>query len=341
MYYRLYIFIFVVGAAIAYSACKKENKVPPPEVSLRTAPPGFPAIPFPEDNQFSMEKWELGKKLFYDKMLSVDYSASCASCHATSLAFTDGLPKSKGAGNVTARRNAPTLTNVAYQPYYMKEGGVPTLEMQVLVPIQEHDELNFDIVLIAERMRQIPEYVAMSKQIFNREPDPYVITRAIATFERTLVSGNSYYDQYLYRGRADRLTDAAKKGMQLFFSERAGCSSCHNGFNFTNYAFENNGLHEVYADNGRERFTRKPEDNGRFKVPTLRNIALTAPYMHDGSITTLTEVIAHYNSGGKAHANKSGNIRPLGLSETEQQYLHAFLESLTDIEFASNPLYNN
>lgn len=324
-----YIILFFFIAFGCASCSKKQDEIPVPEVALTQAPAGFPAIPFPEDNPFTLQKWELGKKLFHDKILSVDYSTSCASCHNVALAFSDGMSKSIGAGGVTARRNAPTLTNVVYQPYYMKEGAVPTLEMQVLVPIQEHDELNFDILKIAERMRQIPEYVQMSREVFNREPDPYVITRAIATFERTLVSGASAYDRRT-------MTEGAKKGMQLFFSERTGCSGCHSGFNFTNYAFENNGLHEVYADNGRERFTGKQSDNGKFKVPTLRNVALTDPYMHDGSIASLTDVIAHYNIGGKMHPNKNDKIKPLGLTQQEQIELRLFLEALTDKGFVSN-----
>lgn len=325
---------------LIYSCNKKEDKLPAQDVSLRLAPAGFPDIPFPAENPFTIEKWELGKKLFYDRMLSVDYSTSCASCHQPALAFTDGLVKSKGAGGEIASRNAPTLANVAYQPYYMKEGAIPTLEMQILAPIQEHNELNFDIVLLAERMKQVPAYVIMCREAFNREPDPYVITRAIATFERTLVSGDSPYDRYIYKKQDNQLSMAAQRGMQLFFSERTGCGSCHNGFNFTNYSFENNGLHEVYADNGRRRLTGKAEDEGRFKVPTLRNISLTAPYMHDGSISTLEGVIEHYNSGGKNHPSKSEKIKPLGLTRTEQTELLAFLHSLADKQFTGNRYFD-
>lgn len=327
----------VLAAIIFSSSCReKENIVPPADVALRTAPAGFPAIPFPEENPFTIEKWTLGKKLFHDKMLSVDYSTSCASCHQSNLAFSDGLPKSMGAGGVTARRNAPTLANVAYQPYYMKEGGVGTLEMQVLVPVQEHDELNFELLKIAERMKQLPEYVQLSEQVFGRQPDPYVITRAIATYERTLVSGNSAYDKFRHGNTINAFNQSAQRGMQLFFSTRTNCSACHNGFNFTNYSFENNGLYEYYTDIGRERVTRNKADNGKFKVPTLRNTGLTAPYMHDGSMATLRDVVAHYNSGGKAHPARSVHIRPLGLTKSEQDDLVSFLESLTDMEFATN-----
>lgn len=310
-------------------------------MSLTDAPAGFPSIPFTEDNPFTKEKWELGKQLFYDKMLSIDNTVSCASCHKANLAFSDDIALSIGAANTAGRRNAPSLANVAYHPYYTREGGVPTLEMQILVPIQEHDEFNFNIVDIAERMKERPEYVEQSKKVFDREPDAYVITRAIATFERTLISGNSEYDKYV-NGKSNKMSDAAVRGMQLFFSERANCSSCHGGFNFTDYSFKNNGLYTDYKDIGRERFTKQSSDKALFKVPSLRNIAVTAPYMHDGSISSLQEVITHYNNGGFNHINKSSLVRPLQLTTQEQKDLVAFLESLTDYEFIANQkFYNN
>ncbi|HEY9178760.1 MAG TPA: cytochrome c peroxidase [Flavipsychrobacter sp.] len=331
----------VIVALSCYSCQEKTSIRLPAEMSLQRAPAGFPEIPFPDDNPFSYRKWELGKMLFNDKMLSVDYTISCASCHKTELAFSDDVAKSLGAGALTGRRNAPTLANVAYHPYYTREGGVPTLEMQVLVPIQEHDEMNFNIVDIAERMKQVPQYMDMSREIFDREPDAYVITRAIATYERTLVSGNSAYDKYVNRGDTRGFGEAAQRGMRLFFSTRAGCSDCHSGFNFTNYSFENNGLYEQYSDPGRKRLTGKEVDNALFKVPTLRNIALTAPYMFDGSVKTLEDVVAHYNTGGKPHPNKSKKLHPLQLTLQEQKDLVAFLYTLTDAEFITNKNFSN
>lgn len=328
----------LVGVVMVLYSCSKKEVVTErtKQEDVTAVPVGFPAVPYPADNPFTMRKWELGKKLFYDNVLSVDNSVNCGSCHKVSLAFSDEVSKSLGAGKTVGRRNSPTLANVAYHPYYTREGGVPTLEMQILVPIQEHDEFNFNIVEIAARLKQLPEYVAMSKEIFGREPDPYVITRAIATFERTLISGNSTYDKYLYQGYTGILTQSEKRGMNLFYSTRTNCGNCHSGFNFTDYSFKNNGLYEVYADNGRERLTGNSADNALFKVPSLRNIALTAPYMHDGSITTLHEVIEHYNSGGKPHPNKSPMLQPMGLTTSEKEDLIAFLHTLTDAAFASN-----
>ena len=325
------------------SACKKENSTPTDlESELTKAPIGFPEIPFTEENPFTLAKWEMGKKLFYDKMLSIDYSVSCASCHKPELAFSDDVAVSVGAHNRQGKTNAPTLTNVVYHPYYTRAGGVPTLEMQVLVPIQEHDEFDFNIVEIAKRMNAIPEYVEMSQKCFGRNPDAYVITRAIGIFERTLVSGNSAYDKYTYQGISNALTQSAQRGLQLFNSERAKCNTCHSGFNFTNNSFQNNGLYTTYADNGRRRFTQNENDEALFKVPTLRNVALSAPYMHDGSLATLYDVVEHYNSGGQTHVNKNDSVKPLRLTEREKKDLVAFLESLTDYQFINNQnFYNN
>lgn len=326
----------IVFITILSFSCKKESTVAAEEAtSLTEAPAGFPPLPFTEENPFSIQKWELGKKLFYENALSLDYSINCGSCHKAALAFSDNIPVSIGAGGLSGRSNAPTLTNVAYHPYYTREGGVPTLEMQILVPIQEHDEFNFNIVDIAERLKQIPEYVSMSREAFGREPDAYVITRAIGIFERTLISGNSTYDAY-ENGNTAMLSTAAKRGKDLFFSTKTNCSSCHSGFNFTNYSFENNGLYKMYANTGRQRVTGKPEDSALFKVPTLRNIALTAPYMHDGSKATLADVIEHYNSGGEPHTNKSDKIKPLALTMQEKEDLLAFLNALTDEKFITN-----
>lgn len=323
-----------------FSCNKEQNRVDSEITPDLKAPRGFPEIPFTAENPYTDEKWILGKRLFYETALSLDYSISCASCHKPEIAFSDFVPKSIGSGQQVGRRNSPSLANIAYHPYYTREGGVPTLEMQILVPIQEHDEFNFNIIEIAERLKQIPEYVEMSNKVFGRDPDAYVITRAIGIFERTIISGNSPYDSFI-NGNKSALTVAAQKGANLFFSERTGCSNCHSGFNFTDYSFANNGLYEFYGDIGRERFTGNEDDRALFKVPTLRNIAVTSPYMHDGSIATLQEVIQHYNSGGKAHPNKSRLIKPLGLSTQEQQDLLAFLNSLTDNSFLSNRvLYN-
>ncbi len=326
-------------ALLVLSACQEEA----PEIALSKdvfpIPAGFPKIEFPDDNQFTIERWKLGKKLFYEKALSLNNTVSCGSCHKPELAFSDNVALSLGDSGKVGRSNAPTLANVAYHPYFTRAGGVPTLEMQILVPIQEHDEFNTNIVDIAERLKQIPEYVEAAQNSYNREMDPFVITRAIATFERSLISGNSRYDAYVQNGDFDALNDQEKRGLQLFLSDKTNCSKCHTGFDFTNYAFENNGLYTDYTDLGRFRVTGVETDRAKFKVPSLRNIELTAPYMHDGSKLTLESIVEHYNAGGAIHPNKSQFVKPLGLTQEEKDDLVAFLKSLTDAAFAGNSAF--
>lgn len=328
-------FLIAFSCSIFYS-CKKDPAISVVEEEIMNIPMGFPLINYPADNGFTKERWALGKQLFYDKQLSNSNTISCASCHKQNVAFSDDVALSIGDNNNIGTSNSPTLANVAYHPYYTRAGGVPTLEMQILVPIQEHNEFNTNMVDLIEKLKQNKSYTQQSKSAYNRELDAFVITRALATFERSLISGNSRFDDYLYKGNAKALTQSEQNGYTLFTSNKTNCSSCHSGFNFTNYAFENNGLYENYADSGRMRLTQLPEDRAKFKVPTLRNIALTAPYMHNGSINTLTEIIEHYNSGGKNHINKNSMIKPLLLNAQEKQDLINFLHSLTDNTFIQN-----
>jgi cytochrome c peroxidase len=333
--------VWIGLSLLLFWACQKEQQQPVPVASgpLLVVPPGFPAPVFPEDNEWTAARFFLGKRLFYDPVMSRDQTVSCASCHAPNRAFSDSVALSPGVGGQPGKRNAPTLANVGYHPYFTREGGVPTLEMQVLVPIQEHNEFDFNILEIAERLRADSTYVRMSREAYGRDPDFYIITRGLACFERTLISGESRYDQFFFQGKVNALSASELRGMALFFSERTNCSSCHSGFNFTNYAFENNGLYENYPDPGRFRLTENPADLARFKVPTLRNTGVTAPFMHDGSLPTLTAVVEHYNSGGENHPHKSPMIKPLGLSAQEKTDMVAFLESLTDDSFLHNPAF--
>ena len=331
--------VFIAIMLIVIS-CEKQEIVPLYYFDIMEIPQGFPDIEIPADNQFSKARWELGKKLFFDPILSVDTSISCASCHQPHLAFSDEVALSLGVENRLGTRNAPTLVNVGYHPYFTREGGVPTLEMQALVPIQEHNEFDFNILLIVDRLQEDSNYVTMTDFAYQRTPDPFVITRALAVFERSLISGYSRYDQFINYNK-NTLTKEERKGMELFFSKKTNCSTCHSGFNFTNYSFENNGLYERYKDEGRFRLTQNPSDSALFKVPSLRNVALTAPYMHDGSIAILEEVVTHYNNGGENHPQKNKLINPLQLSKKEKEQLIAFLKTLTDESFINNPNFKN
>ena len=321
-----------------FPAChkNKDTRLIIEEENFINIPAGFPPMEFPSDNAFSKARWELGKKLFFDPIMSIDSTISCASCHKPHLAFSDDVALSNGVFNRAGTRNAPSLGNVGYQPYFIREGSVPTLEMQVLVPIQEHNEFNHNIVDLSEQLTNIPAYRQLSIEAYSRSIDPFVITRALGNFERSLISGNSAYDKYI-NGNENALNAQEKKGLELFFSAKTNCSSCHSGFNFTDYTFQNNGLYENYNDLGRMRFTNDSADLALFKVPSLRNVALSKPYMFNGQFTSLQEVLEHYNAGGQNHPNKSPKISPLNLNPTELKELEAFLSSLSDYEFINNP----
>lgn len=317
-------------------SCQRQVEEPLFAGELMEIPQGFPIMEFPADNAFTLERWGLGKRLFFDQVMSIDSSISCASCHAPQLAFGDDRKISPGVEGRLGERNSPSLANIGFHPYFTREGGVATLEMQVFIPIQEHAEFDFNIVSLAERLNTDSTYVKLAYDAYDRPPDPFVITRALATFQRSLISGYSPYDQY---AQSKALNAEEKLGMELFFGNRTNCSSCHGGFNFTNYAFENNGLYAEYSDPGRFRLTRNEADRALFKVPSLRNVALTPPYMHDGSLADLAAVVRHYNSGGSAHPQKNELVHPLHLTQAEQAALVRFLQSLTDEEFIRNPLF--
>lgn len=312
-----------------------------PSLRLMEVPIGFPSIEHPAGNEFTEARWNLGKELFYDPILSADGKISCSSCHNQQYAFSDYNQFSVGSNNLIGNRNSPSLANLAYQPYFTREGGVPTLEMQILVPIQEHNEFNNNIVLIADTLNTIKKYVDLAKVAYNQEVNSFVITRALALFERSLISGLSQFDLEFNYNKKGSMTPKALRGKDLFFSNKTNCSSCHGGFNFTNYSFKNNGLSTEYDDIGRARLTGENSDIGLFKVPSLRNIEFTSPYMHNGSLLNLTDVIEHYNSGGKEHINKSLKIKPLNLTDTEKEELLQFLHSLTDYTFLNNTIFSH
>ncbi|MGB0885023.1 MAG: cytochrome-c peroxidase [Chitinophagales bacterium] len=322
---------------ILFASCKKniDNEY----TILTNIPDGFPSIEVPSDNQFTIERWNLGKDLFYEKMLSIDSSVSCATCHKQVFGFSDNVSKTKGVYSLAGSRNAPTLSNIGFQPYFTKEGGVATLEQQVLIPIEEHNEMGFNILDAGLRLNKIATNKEKSIKSYQREMDYYVITRAISCFERSLISSNSAYDLWL--NEEGQLNSSALRGKDLFYSSKTNCSSCHSDILFTNFGFYNNGLYQEYEDKGRFRLTQDSIDIGTFKVPTLRNIAVSAPYMHDGSLNTLRDVLKHYNSGGNNHANKSKLIKTLNLNESEINDLISFLESLTDYEFINNKILKN
>lgn len=302
--------------------------------NLRDLPFGFPEMEIPEDNHRTEARLALGSNLFFDPIMSDDKSISCASCHRPELVFADTMRVSPGSAGKLGTRNVPSLINIGYLPYFTRDGGVPTLEMQVFVPIDQHNEFNFSMAGIVGRMKDSPMYVDMCEKAYGREPDAFCVTRSLAAFQRELIGGKSAYDAFL-AGDTAAIGASAKRGMELFFSKEIGCTNCHGGFLFTDHTFQNNGLYNTYADSGRFRVTMNELDRATFKVPSLRNVAVTAPYMHDGSVETLQGVLEHYSTGVENHQNKSELVEKLELDSTEKADLEEFLKSLTDSTFVS------
>jgi cytochrome c peroxidase len=305
------------------------EKPPPP-------PRGLPPVQWPEDNPYSAEKAELGRLLYFDKRVSSDNSVSCASCHAPDKAFTDGQAVSTGIGGQKGGRSAPTVINRAYSTLQFWDGRAHSLEDQAKGPIANPIEMTSDKTAdgahaaTVKRLRAIPGYVQRFEKIFGtKEFTIDHVAKAIATFERLVYSGNAPYDRYI-AGDKQALSEAQVRGMKLFFNKVA-CDSCHIGFNFTDGSYENVGIgmDKPKPDLGRYEITKRDEEKGAFKTPTLREIEHTAPYMHDGSLKTLEAVVAHYNKGGIKNPWLDERIKPLNLSAQDQQDLVAFLKALS------------
>lgn len=293
----------------------------------------LPLVVHPEDNPLTTAKVELGKKLFFDTRLSRDNSISCASCHVPEFAFTDRKGVSEGVGGGKTQRNSPSVLNAGYLETVMYDAHLPTLEMQVIVPIQEHVEMDMNMQDLLAKLSNIAEYKKAAKDIFNREFDAYVLTRAISAFERTLISDNSRFDQYYYGKDKNALTKSEQRGWKLF-SEEMYCTKCHPAPHFTTYKAENNGLYADYGDDkGRFRIHHDSTDIGKFKIPSLRNVALTFPYMHDGSVEDLYQIIDHYTAGGKKHWNQSEIVQPFEITPEQKKDVVNFLKSLTDTTY--------
>lgn len=343
-------------------------------ILLRTAAPYRWELPesylvpaVPPDNPMSEAKVELGRYLFYDRRLSVNGNTSCGTCHRQSLAFTDGLAQAVGATGELHPRSSMSLVNVAYAARLNWANHlVDRLEIQALTPLFGEDPIEMGMAgresEILALLRQDAYYSTAVAQAFPADADPYSLLnllRAMASFVRSIVSFDAPYDRFL-QGDASAMSDAAIRGMQLFFSERTECFHCHGGIQFTDSSthadaviesvgFHNNGLYNIAGtgayppDNtGLHDITGERRDMGRFKAPTLRNVAVTAPYMHDGSVEALDAVIRHYEAGGRAitqgaragdgsrNPYKSAFIKGFSLSDEERADLLAFLSALTD-----------
>ncbi len=327
---RIHLLSLIVVVLNCFSCKNDDNNKTEDALYELEIPLGFPAFSIEEDKPITNLRVELGRMLFFDPVLSRDSSISCASCHQPQHFFTDGLAISKGIEDREGFRNTPSLANLIYSPVIFSDGGTDNLELQVLAPIEDHNEMDFNIVDAANRIANIDKYRELSLCAFDRKPDPFVITRSIAAFEKTLLSGNSPYDQYEFQGNLNALSEEEIRGKELFFSDKAKCTSCHSGHLFSNFSFENIGLYQEYEDIGRARITFLFSDEGKFKVPSLRNVAATPPYMHDGSKASLAEVIEHYSTGGAGHPFQSTLVNPLNLTDQEKSDLEVFLKALTD-----------
>ena len=316
------------------ASCEQSNSL--------VLPPGFPPPHIPADNPITPAKVELGRDLFYATELSRDNAHSCASCHLLSASFCDpGKPWSFGVGNRHGFRNAPAIINAAYDTCFFWDGRALTLEAQAVGPIYNPVELDNDSATVMAALSKNAIYPPLFQHAFG---DPAItmtrIARAIATFERTLISGGSAYDRFRL-GDSTALSAAQKRGLALFTSSATNCSTCHSGINFTDDAYHSTGLDYRYWDTGLENVTHNPQDNGKFLTPTLRNIALTEPYMHDGRFTALIQVLEHYNRGGQHNPTQDTLVRRLHLSHSQMEDIVAFLGSLTDSSFVQRKDFSN
>ncbi len=278
---------------------------------------------------------QLGEKLFNDPILSLDTSISCASCHIPAQAFSDTVAFSKGVSGKVGNRNAPALTNMANRELFFWDGRANSLEQQVLFPIANADEMNLPIAQAILRLQTSNYYKKVFKKVFKNAPTSENLALAIAAYERTLESSSSPFDRYMNSEDTSHYSSAAERGRKLFMG-KAKCFDCHFSPDFTGNEFRNIGLYNAqeWHDKGRYAITYKKEDIGKFKVPSLRNAAITAPYMHNGSFTTLAQVIEYYNNPStKIHnsINRDSILqKPLGLTSQEKKEIELFLHTLTD-----------
>ncbi len=307
-------------------------------------PKGLPAMVIPPNNPLTDEGISLGRKLFYDPLLSKDGTMSCGTCHRQSFAFTDStLQFSTGVDGIEGVRNTMPLFNLGYQKKFFWDGGAASLEDQVIGPIMNPVEMHETLPNVLSKLQSHPQYPALFEAAFgSSQITTNMLMKAIAQFERTLISGNSKFDQYNH-GEVS-LTAQEMNGMNLYMQEEKGdCFHCHTlGSTFSDFEFRNNGLDDSPIDLGRYLITLNESDKGKFKTPSLRNIEVTAPYMHDGRFNTLQEVLQHYNSGFKVNTYTDPKLAILPknrMSQQEMDDIIAFLHTLTDDEFLNNPKF--
>ena len=332
--------LFIVSALL--TGCQQADTDLNIPASQLVVPSDFPPLPIPANNPITPAKVELGQRLFYDVRLSRNDSLSCSSCHQLSASFSDfGRAISPGFRGGRGTRNSPALVNVAYNTAFFWDGRATSLEEQAAGPILNSLELASDTATVVSKIAADGMYKDFFTKAFGDNIVTFGrITQAIATFERTLITGSSPYDAF-NRGDSSALSPAAKRGLILFNDSEINCVGCHSGFNFTDNDYHSTGLDFQYADVGRENVTGRKSDNGKFLTPSLRNIALSPPYMHDGRFTTLLQVMAHYNEGGKHNPSQDTLIRRLNLTDQQMNDIIAFMNSLTDKSYTSRKDFTN
>jgi cytochrome c peroxidase len=358
----------LLACAVSLSACQgRHDGRTSPADSFRPAPPlGLPEVPVPPDNVLTLAKIELGRKLFVDRRLSHNGTLSCAMCHVPEQGFTSNeLATPIGLEGRSLRRNAPTLYNVAYATRLFHDGRETSLENQAWGPLLARNEMgNPSVGYVIEKIQTLPDYKGLFEAAFGRGPDMLSVGQALAAYQRTLLSANSPFDRWYYGKEENALTPEERRGFEVF-RDKGGCAACHTLGEkhalFTDNAFHNTGIgwarsmgvkeklsvqlapglalqveeamlqafEPPLPDTGRFEVTFDPRDRWAYRTPTLRNIALTAPYMHDGSLATLEEVVAFYDRGGIDHSLRDPLLKPLGLTAEERQALVAFLKALT------------
>lgn len=350
--------LLFVGLLTAQKCREANPEITPEEAFVWQTPAHFGySFSIPKDNPLSKEGIELGRMLFYEKALSKDSSISCASCHQQSRAFTDGRAFSVGIRGQILDRSAMSLVNLLWVDRFFWDGRAPSLEKQALIPLQDLREMDLNLEEAVKRLENAKEYrLAFKKAFGSATINPEQIAKAMAQFERTLISDNSRYDRII-RGEVQP-TERELRAINLFMTHpvpeiniRGGnCGDCHGSHLITLNAFHNNGLDSIPKDPGLARISADPYDLGKMRAPSLRNIALTAPYMHDGRFKTLEEVLDHYNE----HLKKSDYLdillieatnepggESLLLSKEEKQDLIFFMQMLTDSSFISNSKFSN
>lgn len=314
---KLFLVIFLPACALIYAAC---NSGTTPEVTREPA-----------------TKEELGELLFSDPILSQGNQISCSSCHIPEHGFADTSRVSKGVDGKTGTRNTPSAMNLSARNFFFHDGRAATLEEQAVGPIENPVEMNLPVAEAVKKLKASKEYSAFFKKIYNESPSRELLLDAIASFERTLETGDTPFDRYMKKDKT-AMSEAAQRG-QTIFNEKGKCFDCHFGPDFTGDQFRNIGLYngKELTDKGRYEITKDTADIGKFKVPGLRNVAVTGPYMHNGMFRTLAEVIDYYNAPSdfvKGSINSDTLLlKPLGLSTTEKADLLEFLNALTDDRF--------